>query len=119
MGSLIGGIILILAEAQAEDNRLIAGLEAGLPYEKETTPKTYMQLIGRGLLILMILVRMDFTADLTDITMNLIGCIVLILIMIGFKTKLVSLIVAILLTFHAFYTFSLYLRNPEFLANII
>jgi len=92
--ALAGGVILILAESQAEGRSLFAGL----PSLGENTPKTYMQLSGRIMLVLMFatLLRFEFSAG--QFIQNLVGSALIVLIAIGYKTKLASLILVVWLS---------------------
>jgi len=92
--ALSGGVILILAESQAEGKSLFAGL----PSLGENTPKTYMQLSGRIMLVLMFLTLLRFEMSPWQIIQNLVGSALIILIAIGYKTKLASLCLVAWLT---------------------
>lgn len=92
--ALAGGIILLLAETRAEGRSLFAGL----PSSGNNRPRTFMQLGGRILLVLMFLtlIRLDLSA--VTILIDVAGTILVIFIAIGYKTKLASLIIVTFLT---------------------
>ena len=86
--ALAGGVILLLAESKAEGRSLFAGL----PSLGENTPKTYMQLSGRILLVLMFMTLLRFEMSFFQIIQNMVGTALIVLIAVGYKTKLASLI---------------------------
>lgn len=92
--ALAGGVLLLLAENKAEGKSLFAGL----PSMGENNPKQYMQLSGRILLVLMFLTLLRFDASFLQILVNIIGTALIILIAIGFKTKLSALVLVLWLT---------------------
>lgn len=92
--ALAGGVILLLAESKAEGRSLFAGL----PSLGENTPKTYMQLSGRILLVLMFLTLLRFEFSFFQMFQNLIGTALIVLVAVGYKTKLSALILVIWLT---------------------
>lgn len=84
--------MLLLAETwSATDGR---GLFAGLPSANDQrTPRTYMQLGGRVLLVAMFLtlLRLDFSSPL-PIIQDVVGTALVVLIAVGYKTRLASLV---------------------------
>ena len=92
--ALAGGVILLLAESKAEGKSLFAGL----PSLGENTPKTYMQLSGRILLVLMFLTLLRFEMSVFQGIQNMVGTALIVLIAVGYKTKLASLILVAWLT---------------------
>lgn len=92
--ALGGGVILLLAESKSEGKSLFAGL----PSLGENTSKTYMQLSGRILLVLMFLTILRFEFSFFHILQNLNGTGLIILVAIGYKTKLSALILVVWLT---------------------
>lgn len=92
--ALAGGVLLLLAENKAEGKSLFAGL----PSMGENNPKQYMQLSGRILLVLMFLTLVRLETSFLQIIMNLVGTALIILIAIGYKTKLSALVLVIWLT---------------------
>ncbi|CAH1786179.1 unnamed protein product [Owenia fusiformis] len=97
--ALAGGVILILAESKAEGKSLFAGL----PSLGENTPKTYLQLSGRLLLVLMFLTLLRFEMSPLQMVENFIGTALIILVSIGYKTKLSALVLVCWLTLINFY----------------
>lgn len=92
--ALIGGLILLLAESKAEGRSLFAGL----PSMGNNTQRTYMQLSGRILLVLMFVTLIRFDFSFVTILVNIAGTALVVLIAVGYKTKLASLILVTFLT---------------------
>lgn len=114
--ALAGGVLLLLAEDRAEGKSLFAGL----PSLGENSPKQYMQLSGRILLVLMFLTLLRLELDFFHIIQNLIGTALIILIAIGYKTKLSALVLAVWLTllnmyFNAWWNIPSYKPMRDFL----
>ena len=97
--ALAGGVLLLLAESKAEGKSLFAGL----PSLGENTPKTYLQLSGRILLVFMFLTLLRFEFSVFQLIQNLVGTALVILIAVGYKTKLASLVLVVWLTALNFY----------------
>ncbi|XP_022089031.1 surfeit locus protein 4-like [Acanthaster planci] len=97
--ALAGGIILLLAESRTEGKSLFAGV----PSMGQNKPKTYMQLSGRILLVLMFMTLLRFEMSFIQMAQNLIGSALIILVAIGFKTKLCALVLVLWLTVINFY----------------
>jgi uncharacterized membrane protein YphA (DoxX/SURF4 family) len=100
--ALIGGLILLLAESKAQGRSLFAGL----PSMGENTQKTYLQLSGRILLVFMFLTLIKFDWSLMTLIINIFGTMLVLLIAVGYKTKLASLLLVTLLT-----SINLYVNN--------
>lgn len=114
--ALAGGVLLLLAEDRAEGKSLFAGL----PSLGENNPKQYMQLSGRILLVLMFLTLLRFEMDFFQMVQNLVGTALIILIAIGYKTKLSALILVVWLSllnvyFNAFWSIPAYKPMRDFL----
>ncbi|XP_020808776.1 surfeit locus protein 4 homolog [Drosophila serrata] len=92
---LIGALILVLAEGQVEEQRL--SLFAGLPSLGENRPKVYMQLIGRILLALMFLGLIRFQLRTWPMIQDIFAIMLMIFVVLGYKTKLSALILVALL----------------------
>jgi len=90
--AVVGGVVLLIAETwSSTDGR---GLFAGLPSANDQrTPRTYMQLGGRVLLVAMFLtlLRLDLTSPL-PIIQDVVGTALVVLIAVGYKTRLASLV---------------------------
>ena len=100
---------MLLAESRAEGRSLFAGL----PSLGENTSKTYMQLSGRILLVLMFLTLLRFEMSFFVIMETIIGTLLFGLITIGYKTKLCALVLVIYLTIMNFY-FNAWWNVPSF-----
>lgn len=89
---MVGGVVLLLAEtwSTADGRSLFAGLPSA---NDQRTPRTYMQLGGRVLLVAMFLtlLRLDFTS-LLPMIQDVVGTALVVLIAIGYKTRLASLV---------------------------
>lgn len=110
--ALTGGIILLLAESKSEGRSLFAGL----PSLGESTPKTYLQLSGRVLLVFMFLTLLRFEMSFLLFVQNAVGTALVLLIAIGYKTKLASLILVFWLTVLNFYN-NAWWSIPEYQYN--
>ncbi|XP_011820870.1 PREDICTED: surfeit locus protein 4 isoform X6 [Mandrillus leucophaeus] len=93
---------------------------AGVPTMRESSPKQYMQLGGRVLLVLMFMTLLHFDASFFSIVQNIVGTALMILVAIGFKTKLAALtlvvwLFAINVYFNAFWTIPVYKPMHDFL----
>lgn len=121
--ALIGALLLVLAESKVEGRSLFAGV----PSLGENRPKNYLQLTGRVLLAFMFitLLRFEFSflqvrlffyvkfvryieyiisiMCLFKIIQNIVGGILMVLVTIGYKTKLSALILVIMLSILNFY----------------
>ncbi|XP_041370437.1 surfeit locus protein 4-like [Gigantopelta aegis] len=96
--ALAGGVLLLLAESKSEGKSLFAGL----PSLGENNPKQYMQLSGRILLVLMFLTL--FRLEFSPLQMvNLVGLVLMLLVAVGYKTKLSALVLVVWLTGLNFY----------------
>ncbi|XP_072255564.1 surfeit locus protein 4-like [Pyxicephalus adspersus] len=85
--ALGGGLLLLLAESRSEGKSMFAGV----PSAGDSSPRQYMQLGGRVLLILMFMTLLRFNASAFEIFQNIFGLTLIILVAIGFKTKLAAL----------------------------
>ena len=99
----------MLAESKAEGKSLFAGL----PSLGENTPKTYMQLSGRILLVLMFFTLLRLEFSILHMIQNLGGTALIFLIAVGYKTKLASLILVAWLTILNFY-FNAWWNIPDY-----
>ncbi|XP_041760832.1 surfeit locus protein 4 homolog isoform X2 [Anopheles merus] len=92
--ALIGALLLVLAESRGEARSLFAGI----PSLGENKPKSFMQLAGRILLAFMFITLIRFELSFMQILQDIVGSILMVLVTIGYKTKLSSLILVALLT---------------------
>ncbi|KAG8509442.1 Surfeit locus protein 4 [Galemys pyrenaicus] len=134
--ALGGGLLLLLAESRSEGKSMFAGV----PTMRESSPKQYMQLGGRVLLVLMFMTLLHFDASFfswhvplveglalhppraasPQILQNIVGTALMILVAVGFKTKLAALtlvvwLFAINVYFNAFWTIPVYKPMHDFL----
>ncbi|CAJ0941609.1 unnamed protein product [Ranitomeya imitator] len=114
--ALGGGLLLLLAESRSEGKSMFAGV----PTMGESSPKQYMQLGGRVLLVLMFMTLLHFDASFFSILQNMVGTALIILVAIGFKTKLAALtlviwLFAINVYFNAFWSVPAYKPMHDFL----
>lgn len=92
--ALTGGLILLLAESRQEARSIFAGLPS---LDNQNKPKTYMQLTGRVLLLLMYLTLLKFDMSFFHIVFNLVGTVLIMFVTVGYKTKLSALIMVLFL----------------------
>ena len=86
--ALIGALLLVLAESRVEGRSLFPGV----PSLGENKPKEYLQLTGRILLVFMFVTLLRFEWSPLQILQNLVGSALMILVTIGYKTKLSALV---------------------------
>jgi len=87
--SLVGAVLLLLAENKKEANIFNSMPSLQDPSAKS---KSAMQLGGRVLLVLMFLSLLKFKWSVMEIIRNVIGITLIGLVTIGFKTKLMSVV---------------------------
>lgn len=92
--ALCGGLLLLLAEARSEQKSLFAGV----PSVGGNSPKTYLQLTGRVLLVFMFATLIRFQFVFSYLLLDVAGTILMILVGIGYKTKLASLVLVVFLS---------------------
>jgi len=97
--ALVGALLLVLAESRSESKTLFAGV----PSLGENKPKEYLQLTGRILLVFMFVTLIRFDTSIMYIIQNLIGSILMVLVTIGYKTKLSALVLVLWLNILNFY----------------
>ncbi|KAH7636871.1 surfeit locus protein 4 [Dermatophagoides farinae] len=98
--SLCGALLLLLAESRAEGRSMFAGV----PTLGENKPKTYMQLLGRILVIFMFVTVLHFDIHPLIVLQNIVAIVLMGAVTVGFKTKLSSLILVLWLTVLNFYS---------------
>merc|ERR1712015_102015 len=97
--ALIGALLLVLAESRVEGKSLFAGV----PSLGENKPKMYLQLAGRILLVFMFLTLLRFEMSAMQIIQNLVGSLLMVLVTVGYKTKLSALVLVTWLNVLNFY----------------
>ncbi|KAK4881320.1 hypothetical protein RN001_004639 [Aquatica leii] len=97
--ALIGALLLVLAESRGEAKSLFAGV----PSLGENKPKNYLQLTGRILLAFMFITLIRFDLTFMQIVLDLLGSSLMVLVTVGYKTKLSALILVLLLSTLNFY----------------
>merc|ERR1712076_19890 len=103
--ALVGALLLVLAESRSEGKSLFPGV----PNLGENKPKEMMQLIGRILLVFMFVTLLRFDTSPMQILQNVVGSILMILVTVGYKTKLSAFVLTLWLFvlnvyFNAFWT---------------
>lgn len=93
-------MILLLSETRVDNRSLFAGVPSIGDTNKS---KSLMQLIGRVLLVVMFLSLINFQLSLFRVLEIIIGGAFMILIVIGYKTKLCALVLVVWLTCMNFY----------------
>ncbi|XP_002735375.1 surfeit locus protein 4-like [Saccoglossus kowalevskii] len=114
--ALAGGIILLLAESRVEGKSLFAGV----PTLGDNSPKNYLQLSGRILLVLMFMTLLRFEFSPWQMLQNIIGSALILCVAVGFKTKLSALVLVLWLTclnmyFNAWWNIPQYRPMRDFL----
>ncbi|XP_012522111.1 surfeit locus protein 4 homolog isoform X1 [Monomorium pharaonis] len=97
--ALIGALLLVLAESRVEGRSLFAGV----PSLGDNKPKNLLQLAGRILLAFMFITLIRFEISFLQILQDIVGSILMVLVTIGYKTKLSALLLVALLTALNFY----------------
>lgn len=97
--ALIGALLLVLAESREEGRSLFAGV----PTLGENKPKNFLQLAGRILLAFMFITLIRFEVAFMQIFLDIVGSILMLLVCIGYKTKLSALLLVLLLSCLNFY----------------
>ncbi|GLV43710.1 Surfeit 4 [Carabus blaptoides fortunei] len=92
--ALIGALLLVLAESRGEAKSLFAGV----PSLGDNKPKNYLQLTGRVLLAFMFITLIRFEFSIVQILLDFVGSLLMVLVTVGYKTKLSALILVLLLT---------------------
>ena len=92
--SLAGGLLLLLVESKPDAKSLFAGL----PTLGDNRPKNYMQFFGRILLIVMFLTLLRPDFSILHLFTNFVGTALIILVAIGYKTKLSAFTLVVLLS---------------------
>jgi len=114
--ALCGALLLVLAESRSEGRSLFPGV----PSLGENKPKEYLQLTGRILLVFMFITLIRFDTSIMYIIQNLIGSVLMVLVTIGYKTKLSALVLVLWLNilnfyFNAWWTIPSYKPMRDFL----
>merc|ERR1711934_1345234 len=114
--ALCGALLLVLAESRVEGRSLFPGV----PSLGENKPKEYLQLTGRILLVFMFVTLLRFDTSPMMIVQNVVGSALMILVTIGYKTKLSALVLVLWLKvlnfyFNAFWSIPAYKPMRDFL----
>lgn len=97
--ALCGALLLVLAESRVEGRSLFPGV----PSLGENKPKEYLQLTGRILLVFMFVTLLRFDTSPGQIIQNIVGSVLMVLVTIGYKTKLSALVLVLWLNVLNFY----------------
>ncbi|XP_031844244.1 surfeit locus protein 4 [Nomia melanderi] len=92
--ALIGALLLVLAESRVEGRSLFAGV----PSLGDNKPKNLLQLAGRILLAFMFTTLIRIEISFLQIMQDILGSILMVLVTIGYKTKLSALLLVLLLS---------------------
>lgn len=92
--ALIGALLLVLAESRSDARSLFAGV----PSLGENKPKNFLQLAGRVLLAFMFITLLRFELSVLQVIQDIFGSILMVMVTIGYKTKLSALALVLLLT---------------------
>jgi len=89
----------VLAESRGEAKSLFAGV----PSMGDNKPKNYLQLTGRILLAFMFITIIRFEFNFFQLAVDFVGSALMVMVTIGYRTKLSALILVVLLTMLNFY----------------
>jgi len=114
--ALIGALLLVVAESRVDTKSLFAGV----PSLGVNKPKMYLQLAGRVLLVFMFVTLLRFEMNGMQLLQNLIGSVLMVLVTVGYKTKLSALVLVTWLNilnfwFNAWWTIPAYRPMRDFL----
>ncbi|XP_015925990.1 surfeit locus protein 4 homolog [Parasteatoda tepidariorum] len=98
--SLVGALLLLIAESRIEGKSLFAGI----PTLGENKPKNYLQLTGRILLVGMFITILKLEMSVGQAVQNLIASALMVLVTVGYKTKLCALLLVLWLSCVNFYS---------------
>jgi len=99
--SLVGAVLLVIAENKRTTGNIFHRFPSMDDPSKNA--KSKILLVGRILLVLMFLSLLKFSSAWTEVLRNLIGIVLIILITIGFKTRLFSVVMVLWLLVLNFY----------------
>ncbi|XP_076347479.1 surfeit locus protein 4 isoform X1 [Tachypleus tridentatus] len=85
--SLVGALLLLLAESRVEGKSLFPGL----PSLDVNKPRNYLQLTGRVLLVFMFITVLRLELSFIQVIQNIVASGLMVLVTIGYKTKLSAL----------------------------
>ncbi|XP_061406284.1 surfeit locus protein 4-like isoform X2 [Lethenteron reissneri] len=85
--ALGGGLLLLLAESRSEGRSMFAGV----PSAGGTSPRHLLQLGGRLLLVLMFMTLLHLEASAFSVVQDVVGTALMLLVAVGYKTKLAAL----------------------------
>lgn len=88
--SLVGAVLLILAENKKDKTNVFASVP--MMNDPSSSTRNYMMLGGRVLLVLMFLSLLKFNGGAFDMIRNVVGIALIVVILVGFKTKLFSVV---------------------------
>ena len=109
--ALSGGLLLLLAEISGEAKTIFAGV----PTVDTNKKQSYMQLVGRVLVVFMFMTLFSFELSVLRLVELVVGTVLMLFMVIGFKTKLAALaLVAWLMALHIFYIPYLFSSNAYF-----
>ncbi|GIX86361.1 surfeit locus protein 4 homolog [Caerostris darwini] len=98
--SLVGALLLLIAERRVEGKSLFAGI----PTLGENKPKNYLQLSGRILLVCMFVTVLKLELSIVQVIQNIVASALMVLVTVGYKTKLSALVLVLWLSAVNFYS---------------
>ncbi|XP_068594519.1 surfeit 4, like [Brachionichthys hirsutus] len=94
--ALGGGLLLLLAECHVEARSVFAGVPS---VGRQSSPKHLLKLGGRVLLVLVFMSLLHFDLSVSSVLKNLVGSVLILLVVVGLKTKLAALTLVVWLLF--------------------
>lgn len=91
--SLVGAVLLLLADNQKDASNVFNSVP--MFDDPSKSKKSYMLLSGRILLVLMFFSLLHFKMNPLEIIRNLVGIVLIVLVTIGFRTKLMSVVMVL------------------------
>lgn len=88
--SLVGAVLLILAENKKDKTNVFRSVP--MMNDPSSSTRNYLMLGGRVLLVLMFLSLLKFNGGAFDMIRNIVGICLIAVILVGFKTKLFSVV---------------------------
>jgi len=114
--SLCGSLILVLADANDQMGKTIAF--GGLTDERENRSKTYMQLAGRCLIVMMQLSLIHTEMSILRTLTTIVEGFLVVLVAVGYKTKLSAFVLVVILLLTNFFVNAFWMESGQYRADV-